>query len=400
MSSVRAASLAASTAQSSPRIRPAVDQVEASKIAEVAMGYLDRPGLIPLWFGESDLTTPDFINQAAAEALARGETFYTHKRGIPELREALASYMSGLYARTISSDRVSVTSSGMNAIMITFQILVDAGEEVIIISPVWPNAALVVETLGGTPKFVTLDRREDGGFSFDVEKVRAAIGPKTRAIFVASPGNPTGWTMSTEEQKQLLDLARETGVWIVSDEVYARMVYDRKAAPSFLEIVEEDDPLIVVNSFSKSWAMTGWRLGWLTHPPMIDPAFDKLVEYNTSGAPTFLQYAGVTAIKDGEPFVASMLDRCRKGRDIVIPALQSMGRVQVANPDASFYAFFHVDGVGDTLAFARSLVEKANVGLAPGNAFGPGGDGYLRLCFASSEETLSEAMDRLRPHLS
>lgn len=383
-----------------PFVRPGIRKIESSKIAEVARGNLDKPGLIPLWFGESDMVTPEFICRAAADALSRGETFYTHKRGIPELREALSDYMSALYARPVSDERITVTSAGMNGIMLTFQILVDAGDDVVIVSPVWPNAALVVEALGGVPRFVTLDRRGDGGFSFHIEKVRAAIGDRTRAVFVASPGNPTGWVMSRAEQQQLLALSRETGVWIVADEVYARMVYNGRAAPSFLDLVEPDDAVVVVNSFSKSWAMTGWRLGWLVHPPLFDEPLDKLIEYNTSGSPTFVQHAGVAAIRQGEPFVAEMLARCRKGRDVVIPALQNMGRVRVANPDASFYAFFHVADAGDTLAFARHLVDVANVGLAPGNAFGPGAETYLRLCFASGEQTLAEAMERLRPYLS
>jgi aspartate/methionine/tyrosine aminotransferase len=218
---------------------------------------------------------------------------------------------------------------------------------------------------------------------------------RTRAVFVNSPGNPTGWMMPRGQQQALLAACRDRGIWVIADEVYARIVYDRRAAPSFLEVAEPDDRVIVINSFSKSWAMTGWRLGWLIHPVAVGDYVANLVEFNTSGTPAFLQQAGVTAVREGEPLVAAMVARCRQGRDVIGRCLAALPRVRYTPPDAAFYAFFAVDGMANSLDFAKRLVHEAGVGLAPGTAFGPEGEGFLRLCFARAPETLEAAAERL-----
>ncbi len=378
-----------------PYIRPQVAGIEEQQILAVSKHALGDPSVVPLWYGESDIPTPQFICEAAASAMRDGETFYTHKRGIPELRQSLASYMGGLYRREMDVERVSVTASGMMAIMMMLQCMVDAGDNVIIVSPVWPNAQSAVRLMGGEPRFVTLDPGTDG-WHLDMEKLAAAIDGRTRAIFVNSPNNPTGWMMPADQVAEMLALARDRGVWILSDEVYARMVYDREAAPSFLEVAEPDDPVIVINSFSKSWAMTGWRLGWLVHPPEHGELFGNVIEFNYSCVPQFLQRGGIVAVEQGEPFVAEMLSHCRRGRDIVAERLPRLnGVVDFRAPEASFYAFFRIDGVTDSLGYARDLVRGAHVGIAPGTAFGPGAETWFRLCFAQTEATLNEAFDRL-----
>jgi aspartate aminotransferase len=380
-------------------IRDAIHALPTSRITEIsALGFGD-PEVVARWNGEGDLTTPNIIGEAASAALRRGETFYTHKAGLPELRQTIAEYLSGLYAMPIGLERIAVTSSGMTALMLVTQALVDPGDNLAIVAPIWPNIAAATSIVSGEPRLVSLDPLENGGWRLDLGKIAAACDARTRGIFVNSPGNPTGWMASNEEIAALLGFARERGFWIVADEVYGRIVYGNRIAPSFLAASEPADRLIVVNSFSKSWAMTGWRLGWVTIPPDLLPTMEKLIEFNTSGSPTFLQHAAITAIRDGEPFIRSFVERCRDAREVAITALQSCRRVAVARPDGAFYAFFRVNGVTDSLAFAKEILTKTKVGLAPGSAFGPMGAGYLRLCFARDPQTIAAAVDRLRPLL-
>ena len=380
-------------------VRPRIRNLSASLIAEVAVLGMGDPEVLPLWFGEGDLPTPRFITEAASRALAAGETFYTFERGIPALRQILAEYETRLHAKPVGAERVVVTTAGMQAIMLTMQALVDPGDNVLLLSPLWPNAAAAVEIMGGEPRAVVLGRREDGGFLLDLDALERARDGRTKAIFVNSPSNPTGWVMSRAEGQALLDFARRHGLYVIADEVYARVVYDGDVAPSLLDLAEPEDRVVVVNSFSKTWAMTGWRLGWLVGPPEIVAVMGKLIQYNVSGAPTFIQHAAVTAVREGEDFARSMTERYRAGRALVLDALRGLNRVQVAPPDGAFYAFIKVDGVTDSVAFAKEILAKTKVGLAPGAAFGVGGEGHLRLCFAASRDRLAPALERLIPIL-
>jgi aspartate aminotransferase len=364
-------------------------------ITEVAMSAFGDADVVPLWFGESDLVTPDFVRAAATAGLGAGETFYTWQRGIPELRKALSAYTERLYGTSCPADRISVTTGGMQAILLSCQLLLDPGDNIVIVSPIWPNITSATRLMRGEPRYVALDRNPEGGWHLDQQKLFDAVDGRTRAIFVNSPGNPTGWVMSSEEQKALLDFTRKRGIWIMADEVYARLIYTRPVAPSFLEIATPEDSVIVLNSFSKPWAMTGWRIGWLTHPAAIGDQFAKLVQINTSGLPAFLQKGAIAALEQGDAFVQTMVDRCRAGGEQVFQRLSGLPRVRISRPDAAFYAFFTVDGVDDTLSFCKTLARKHKVGLAPGEAFGPGGRGNIRLCFASSAERLSTGLDRI-----
>ena len=380
-------------------IRKAIDALPTSRIAEIAALGMGDPEVVALWYGEGDLPTPDFIGAAANEALRRGETFYTYKAGLPELRQAIADYLSGLYAGSIGFERICVTSAGINALMLVAQALIDPGDNLVIVAPIWPNIAAVVSIMGGEPRLVSLDPTPGGGWRLDLDRLMAACDERTKGIFVNSPANPTGWTASAEEIAALSDFARRRGLWIVADEVYNRIVYGNQVAPSFLAAAEPEDRLIVVNSFSKSWAMTGWRLGWMVIPPDLLPTIEKLIEFNTSGSPTFLQRAGIAAIRDGEPFIRSFVARCRDAREAAVAALQGCRRVAIARPDGAFYAFFRVDGVADSLAFAKEILARTKIGLAPGTAFGPMGEGSLRLCFARDPGFIGAAVERLRPML-
>jgi aspartate/methionine/tyrosine aminotransferase len=379
-------------------VRRAIAEVPSSKIREVATLGMGMNGIIPLWFGEPNVPTPAFINQAAIRALNEGKTFYTLNRGIPELRQALADYMTRLHGRPIAVDRVTVTASAMNAIMIVAQSLIDPGDNAVLTAPLWPNIASCIAVMGGEARQVPLDERE-GRWSLDLDRLFAAVDGRTRFIFVNSPANPTGWMMSSADQRAVLEFARARGIWIVADEVYDRIVFDRPHAPSFLDIVAPDDFVIRLNSFSKSWCMTGWRLGWITAPPAFGPVLEKMNEFNIANAASMAQYAGIVALTDGEAFIRETVARYERARDLVFQRLAAMPRVTIARPDAAFYVFFGVDGMDDSLVFAKQLLTDGRVGLAPGAAFGPKGEGHLRLCYAATLETLSEAMDRIAPLL-
>ena len=381
-------------------MRQAIDDLPASKIREVANAAIGRDDVLAFWFGESDEPTPAFIRDAATRSIADGETFYSHNLGLPELRAALARYVGSLHP-AVGVDRIAVTSSGVNALMLTMQALVGAGDEVVAVVPVWPNLTAQPAILGAQVVRHPL-RVHDGRWSLDIESLCHAVTKRTRVLLVNSPNNPTGWTLDRGEQQALLDHCRTTGTWIVADEVYERIHFDpvARCAPSFLDIAAPDDRLVVVHSFSKSFLMTGWRLGWLVYPPALGPSIGKLIEFNTSCAPVFIQRAALAALDASEDFVPGLVERMRACRDTLLPPLTSLPGITCTTPPGGLYAFFAIEGQGDSLALARRLVAEAGLGLAPGVAFGPEGEGWLRWCFASRDPLrLLEGVDRLKRFL-
>lgn len=378
--------------------RDAVRTLRASRIREVANAGFGLPDVLPFWFGESDRVTPDFIRDAAAQALARGATFYTHNLGIAPLRSALADYVSRLHGNT-SMEHVAVTSSGVNALMLAAQLVVGPGDRAVTVTPLWPNVVEIPKILGAHVETVSLDYGAHG-WTLDVDKLLAALTPDTRLLTLNSPSNPTGWVMSREAQQAVLAHCRRHGIWILADEVYERLYYgSRPAAPSFLDIAERDERVICVNSFSKSWLMTGWRLGWMVLPTALTDDLGKLIEYNTSCAPSFVQEAGVVAARDGDDFVRSETARLRTARDHLVAALSTVPGVDVHVPEGAMYVFFRVPGAQDSLALCKQLVREARLGLAPGSAFGPEGEGFVRWCYACDVERLTAGVERLRQFL-
>ena len=371
-----------------------VNDLPETNIVEVARYGWGRQGLIPLWFGEGDVPTPAFISDACHESMIEGDTFYTDQNGITELREELIEYNKRTFDIRLNQDRVTVTNSGMMAITTVMQALLNPGDEVVVIGPVWPNiySAISINRGIATHASITL---QDNAWILDLKDVFAAISASTKAIFLNSPGNPTGWIMPEEDQKELLNFCREKGIWIVSDEVYHSLVFDRPVANSILKYASPNDKVISVNSFSKSWLMTGWRMGWIVHPVGLSETFAKLIQISTSGVPAFIQKAGIAALSKGDQVVSDLRDRCQIGRDIVFDYLEQWPRVRCMRPKGAFYAFFSVEGMENSLEFCKTLIDKCNVGLAPGSAFGPGGEGFLRLCFASTPDKLNEAMKAL-----
>ena len=393
-------------------MRQAVLNLEESMIRQVANAGMGRSDVLKFWFGESDEVTPLIIRDAAALSLQNGETFYAHNLGLPELREAIAGYAQGIRgqgAAKIGADRIAVTSGGVNALMLAVQALVDSGDEVVVVTPVWPNLTAQPAIMGAVVRSVSL-KPIDGAWQLDMAELLAVVSGKTKLLILNAPNNPTGWTLSRAEQETILAHCRKTGTWILADEVYERLYYEptsNRCAPSFLDIAEPDDRLVVVNSFSKSFLMTGWRLGWLVMPPAMTAQMGKLIEFNTSCAPVFIQRAGLVAIErtlDVTPGVVAHLKTCR---DTLMPLLQAVPGVQVAPAKGGMYAFFRLEDqarFGDSLAVAKRLVLEAGLGLAPGNAFmvNPGADsqGWLRWCFASQDlGRLEQGVRRLKSWL-
>jgi aspartate/methionine/tyrosine aminotransferase len=375
-------------------LRPEARLAPVSGI-EAVMNYARlKPGLIPLWAGEGDLPTPDFISAAAARGLGNGETFYTWQGGIPELREALARYHIRHFGRDFSADEFLVTIGGMQAIVLAIEATIGAGDEAIYLTPAWPNFAAAAAVNGGIPVPVAL-RPSDNGWICDVEKIEAAITPRTKVIFVNTPANPTGWTADLETLQSILDLARRHGLWIIADETYTFFHFGGTRAASFMDIREPEDRILFVNTFSKNWAMTGWRIGWLGAHPALGRMFENLVQYSTSGVAQFLQRGAIAALDEGDAFLASQVERAQAARDLICRILLDTGRVHLSVPPGAFYLFFSVDGVTDVEKAAFDIADRAAVGLAPGTAFGQGGETYLRLCFHRRLDQVEEAGHRL-----
>jgi aspartate/methionine/tyrosine aminotransferase len=381
-------------------IRPLVADMPESQIREVANAGIGVAGVLPFWFGESDMPTAPEVTAAATEALARGETFYSHNLGLLELRQAIAGYASALHG-PIGAERIAVTSSGVSALMIANQLLLQAGDEVVAITPVWPNLVWQPRLLGAQLREVSLSPAADG-WQLDLDQLLAAITPDTRLLILASPNNPTGWTLTRDEQQRILDHCRLTGTWVLADEVYERLYYAPGAAnaPSFLDIADAEDRLIVVQSFSKAFLMTGWRLGWLTVPASLVRQVGVLIEYNTSCAPVFVQRAGLAAVHNAAT-VAPLVAHFRQCRDTLVSALARVPGVEIVPADGGMYVLLRVAGHTDSLTLAKRLVVEAKLGLAPGSAFGPAGEGWLRWCFASRDiARLEDGADRLARFLS
>ena len=369
-----------------------------SGIVKAAMYGFAKPGIIALWAGEGNLPTPERFSRAASDSLLAGETFYTWQRGIPELRDALQRYHERQFGRAFSAENFFVTSGGMQAIQTVIQLIAGDGGEIILPTPAWPNYAGPLRLQGSRPVEVPM-QFANGRWHLDLDRLFDAIGPRTKAIMLNSPSNPIGWTASRDELIAVRDACRKHGLWIFGDEVYSRFYYGSKGearTPSFLDVCDDEEQLLLANTFSKNWAMTGWRVGWLQAPRALAPAIERIIQYNSSGTPAFLQKGCVAALDHGEDFIAMQVETARRNRDLAVNILQGVSRLRFEVPPGAFYLFFAIDGMTDSTATTLRIIDEANVGFAPGATFGPGGEGFLRMCYLKDTVKLTEALDRFR----
>ncbi|PWL18603.1 pyridoxal phosphate-dependent aminotransferase [Falsochrobactrum shanghaiense] len=375
--------------------RPQVQALSSSLIREVANSAMGQAQVLPFWFGESDRPTPDFIREEAARSLMGGETFYSQNLGRPYFREAVAQYLSNLHERSIEVERVAAVGSGVSGLMIASQLLLSPNDKVVAITPLWPNVCEIPRILGARVERVALDVAE-GKWSLDLDKLIAALTPDTRALFINSPNNPTGWTIDEEGITAILDHCRKHGIWIFADDVYERLVYDpaKRSAPSFQRHYQDGDRIISVNSFSKAWSMTGWRAGWILAPKALADDLAKLIEYNFSCIFEPTQRAATIALEKGEAEVLSLRQHLAHTRAVLQNALNGLDGVEVPDAGGAMYVFFRVNGFDDTLALAKQLVSEVGLGLAPGGAFGSEGNGWLRWCHAVQEDKLLAGIER------
>ena len=382
-------------------IRADIAALQPSGLARIFDLGRGVEGLIPLWLGETDLVTPGFIRDAAIKALEDGKTFYLNARGLPALRAAIADLHTRTTGVVVEAARVTVPGSAMLAVVSALQCVANTGDNIVIVAPIWPNIFNAAKVMGVEPRLVRLEEDWNAGrWHLDLDRLFAACDGRTKAFFLASPGNPTGWTLTNEQQRAVLAFARARGIAIIADEVYGTLTYDGGThAPSFLQVADPEDALFVIAGFSKPFAMTGWRMGWLLHPKALENAFEVSAQTNNTGAASFLQYGALAALSpQGDAFRAELLARCAKGRDVVDDFLSRQNRIRWLKPDGAFYGFLHIEGLIDSMAFAETLALQHRVGVSPGSSFGlgdPRDEAYVRICFARDAANLAEGLRRI-----
>ena len=382
------------------RSTAAVPHSRIRELAEIALGM---PDVLRLYFGESNLPTPAYIKEALARAIADGFTYYSENAGLPSLREAIAAHYASKQAVELDPRaEIVVTASGVQALNVVIGAVLDPGDEAIVLTPAWPNGSAIAR-MAGAGVMQLAHPLAGSRYEIDFEALEAAITPRARMLLYTSPSNPLGWVASVEDQQRLLEVARRHGLWLLADEVYDRLWYEGhalgEAAPSILRLATRDDAVAVVHSFSKTYCMTGWRLGWLVARADLAQKCTQLNEFIVSHAASFTQKAAETALRDGEQELRAMLERLRENRDYCLDALRRMPGLTVPEPAGAFYLFPKVDGLADSFDFCRRLLEEEHVGIAPGVAFGAGGDGSVRLCYAAERSVLEPAMARIAAYL-
>lgn len=376
-----------------------VTAVPASRIREIADIAFSMDGVLKLYFGESDQPTPDYIKEAATRALADGYTFYTENAGLPSLREALAEKYRELHRVELDpGSEIVITSSGVQALNVGIRCALDPGDEALLLTPAWPNGSAIVQMFNGIPKQVPMVLR-DSRYEIDFDRLRYCLSPRTRLLLYTSPSNPLGWVASRQDQEALLEFCRRHRLWLLADEVYERLFYGGNVAPSILRLCDRKDAVLVVQSFSKTYCMTGWRLGWLVTRRDAAKKATELNEFVVSHAPAMAQKAGEVALRDGESELASMRERLRENLDYCRQTLDAMPGVTLPEPLGAFYLFPRIEGLSDSFDFCRRFLLRKRVGFAPGVAFGAGGEGSVRLCYAADRDILREALARLKTFL-
>ena len=393
----------------SPSFAPSAKRVPASRIRALADAAFGMEDVLFLQFGESTLPTPPYVIEAVNQAAQEGWTFYSANQGLPSLRAAIIQQIAKLHQVDIDPSEIQVNSGGVQALNLAIKCVIDPGDEAIVLSPNWPNGSAMVEMFGGRAVEVPMARAGQR-FTPDREALEAALTPRTRLLLYASPSNPLGWTATVAEQKMLLEFARQHGLWLLTDEVYERIFYGRhgtadgeqsgpagvgRLAPSILQLCSREDAVIVVNSFSKTYRMTGWRLGWMVGRADFIEKAAQLNEFIVSHAPTMIQRGGEAAIAHGEDDIAAMVEEFQERRDFSAEMLRGVSGVNLPEPEGAFYLFPQLEGIEDSFQFAMELLRETHVAVAPGNAFGNGGEGSIRICYAPGMDVLKPAMERI-----
>lgn len=361
-------------------------------------------GVLRLYFGESNRPTPQYIKAAAKSALDGGYTFYTENAGLLSLREALSAHYERTQSVRLDPKReIVITASGVQALNVAIRCTLDPGDEALVLTPAWPNGASIVAMSNAKPVEIAqplLGNR----YEIDWAALEAAVTERTRLLIYTSPSNPLGWTATLEDQQRLLDFTRRHNLWLLADEVYDRLWYEGESlgdpVPSILRLATRDDAVIVAQSFSKTYCMTGWRLGWIVARADLTAKATQLNEFIISHAPSFTQRAGETALAEGESEIRAMLEQLKGNRDFCLSALSTMPRLTTPKPEGAFYLFPKVAGMADSFAFCKQLLLETKVGIAPGVAFGAGGEGSVRICYAADRSVLEPALDRLASFLN
>ncbi len=381
------------------QIAPIAASVPYSRVRAIAEIAMRMEKVYPLYFGESNLPTPDFIKRALDKAIRDGFTYYTSNAGLLSLREAISRYYAEKHEVTLDpAHEILVTASGVQALNVSLRCLVDPGDEALILTPAWPNGASIVDLIGA--KAVQIPQPLSGSrFTIDFAALEAAVTPHTKLLLYTSPSNPLGWVATVEEQQQLLDFARRHNLWLLADEVYERLTYKQPIAPSILKLATREDAVFVVQSFSKAYCMTGWRLGWIAGRRDLVKRATELNEFAVSCPAGFTQRAAESALGWGEDFVAQLRGQLRANRDYCVSMLQQVPGLTIPEPEGAFYLFPRVQGLTDSFEFAKACLLETHVGIAPGVAFGPGGEGNLRICYAADKTVLEPAMERLCAYL-
>lgn len=377
------------------QFRSVLSNLSPNPGAEMLRYGWSKPGIVSLAQGEGSMKTPDFVIEATHKALQEGKTFYAPVLGVQDLRQEISNYYARVFNMSLPTSRIFVTSSGTTAMHLALTSILDAGDEVVAVTPIWKNLLGAIELTEAKTVQVALEHIEGKGWDLDLDKLFDAVTDKTKAMLIVTPSNPTGWMMKGSDIQKVVEFARARGIWIIADEVYSRIVYDGTRSASFLDHTVPEDKVFVVNSFSKSYAMTGWRLGWLIGPAQSEDAVRDLALYDNMGPPTYAQYGAIAALRHGEPFIAEQLALWKSNLDLVMERFQANGRITMHRPTATFYAFFKIEGGEDDLALVKRLIDEANLSLAPGCAFGKCCAGWIRMCFAVSEEKLIDSLNRL-----
>ena len=383
-------------------LAPSLDQIQPSRIRELANAAFGMEGVLRLQFGESTMPTPQYIKDAVVQAIAEDQTFYSENAGLPSLRAAIAAKYAQLHGVQLDPMReVMVTASGVQALNVGIRCVIEPGDEALILSPNWPNSTEIVRMFGAQPVEIPLvtgvDARGVERFQIDFASLEAAVTERTRLLVYTSPSNPLGWVATVADQQGLLEFCRRHKLWLLADEVYERLYYgtDTDVAPSILRLCTREDAVFVAQSFSKSYCMTGWRLGWLVgRADMIQKAA-QLNEFVVSHAATFVQRAGEAALSRGDDEVRERTLLFRERMLYCYEALSSVAGIAIPKPEGAFYLFPRIDGLDDSFAFALALLKAEKVAVAPGVAFGNGGEGAFRICYAPDMSVLEPAMERI-----